>query len=257
MINLRTPDEIKRLFEAAQIVAEVHEGLRDLVKPGISTLELDQIAEDLILKRGAKPSFKGYNGFPFTSCMSLNEQIVHGFPSKKTILKVGDLISIDLGAVYKGWHGDAARSYVAGDIAGEAADLVRATHESLWKAIEVMVPGNHLGDIGHAVQSHVEPLGYSVVRDFVGHGIGRKLHEEPQVPNYGIPGRGVKLRPGMVLAVEPMINAGSYEVKILKDGWTAVTFDGKLSAHWEHDVAITENGPKVLSLLENNSAKQI
>ncbi len=249
MISLRTPDEINRLFEAAQIVAEVHEGLKNLVNPGISTFELDRIAEDLILKRGARPSFKGYNGFPFASCMSLNEQIVHGFPSKKTILKVGDLISIDLGAIYKGWHGDAARSYVVGDVEGEAASLVKATHESLWKAIEVMFPGNHLGDIGHAVQSHVEPLGYSVVRDFVGHGIGRKLHEEPQVPNYGIPGRGVKLRPGMVLAVEPMINAGSYEIKILKDGWTAVTIDGKLSAHWEHDIAITENGPKVLSLL--------
>ncbi len=246
MIHLKSHDEIERLFEVGQIVGEVHDRIGKMVERGISTAELDAKAENMIRKRGAKPAFKGYSGYPATACISINEEVVHGIPSKKRRLKEGDLVSIDLGAILKGWYGDAARSYVVGENP-IALDLERATHQSLWNAIEVMVPGAYLGDIGHAVQSYVEPLGYSVVRDFVGHGIGRALHEEPQIPNYGIPRRGVKLRAGMVLAVEPMINLGSYEINILKDGWTAVTNDGKLSAHWEHSIAVTEGGPRVLT----------
>ncbi len=247
MIHLKSPDEIERVFEAGQIVAGVHEALGKMVEPGVTTAELDAFAEDYIRKHKATPSFKGYNGYPASVCISINEEIVHGIPSPKRKIKDGDLVSLDVGATLNGWIGDAARSHVAGSASETAKRLNEATKESLARAIAVMLPGNRLGDIGHAVQSYVEPFGFSVVRQFVGHGVGRKLHEDPQVPNYGLPGTGIRLKEGMVLAVEPMINEGVYDLRILDDGWTAVTADGKLSAHWEHSIAITKDGPRILT----------
>jgi len=247
MIHLKSPDEIERLFEAGQLVKQVHDELEKLVAPGISTAELDAFAEALILKNKAQPAFKGYHGYPATLCVSINHEVVHGIPSPKRKIKDGDLVSIDLGVIIGGWFGDAARTHLAGNASADMKKLSDATRDSLMKAVTVMLPGNRLGDIGHAVQSTVEPLGYSVVRDFVGHGIGRAMHEDPQIPNYGQPGTGIRLKEGMVLAVEPMVNAGTWEVKVLRDGWTVVTRDQKPSAHWEHTVAITKDGPRVLT----------
>lgn len=233
---------------AGKMVAEILALLADKVKPGITTSELDQLAERECLSRKAKPAFKGYGGFPFSICASPNEKVVHGFPDREPLVE-GDILSVDFGVVYDGYYGDSAVTLPVGKIADVTQRLLQATEQSLQQAIAACQDGSRLGDVSHAVQSWVEPLGYSVVREFVGHGIGSKLHESPQVPNFGPAGQGPRLKPGMVLAIEPMINAGAPGVKILKDGWTAVTIDGQLSAHFEHTVAITENGPEVLTRL--------
>jgi methionyl aminopeptidase len=215
---------------------------------GVSTGELDRIAEDRTRAMGARPAFKGYLGYPASVCISVNDEVVHGIPSPARVLRAGDVVGLDFGAVLEGFFGDAAETVIVGKGVPEAERLVAATREALARAIAAVTPGGRIGDIGAAVQGHVEPLGYSVVREFVGHGIGRKLHEPPQVPNYGTGGTGPRLRPGMVLAIEPMVNAGGPEVRTLDDGWTAVTADGSLSAHFEHTVAVTETGPMVLTL---------
>ena len=247
MIFLKSPWEIEKMRRSNAIVAEVLARLREAIKPGITTLELDRLAEHLCRRKGAKPAFKGYRGYPFSLCVSVNEEVVHGFPSKKRVLKEGDIVSLDFGVLYDGYYGDAAITVPVGEISERAKRLLRVTEEALYKGIEQAVIGKRLGDISSAIQRYVEAHGYSVVRQFVGHGIGRALHEDPQVPNFGKPGRGIKLKEGMVLAIEPMVNEGTYEVEILADGWTAVTKDRKLSAHFEHTVAITKNGPEILS----------
>ena len=247
MIHLKSRDDIERIFEAGQIVAEVHDELARRIEPGVSTAELDAFAEDLIRRRKAEPAFKGYRGFPATLCTSVNEVVVHGIPNRRQKLREGDIIGIDLGVLLNGWYGDAARTHQVGRVSETAETLNRETRASLCKAIEILVEGNHLGDIGHAVQSHVGAFGFSVVRQFVGHGVGRALHEDPQVPNYGSPGSGIRLKEGMVLAIEPMINEGTEEVEVLKDGWTVVTADCKLSAHWENTIAMTADGPRILT----------
>jgi methionyl aminopeptidase len=248
-VELKTKDEIAVMRDAGRIVCEILDALEKAVAPGISTFELDQLAEDLIYKKGAKPAFKGYRGFPACLCASINHEVVHGIPSKKRKLAQGDLMKLDFGVVYKGYYGDSARTVPVGEVTAEALALLDATRESLWKGIEAMVPTNRIGDVGNAVQRHVEAKGFAVVRDFVGHGIGKQLHEQPQVPNYGQPGTGMRLRPGMVLALEPMVNAGTHKVQVLDDDWTAVTVDRKLSAHFEHTIVVTESGPEVLTKL--------
>jgi methionyl aminopeptidase len=246
-IQLKTPAQIAKLREANLIVADVLDVLEAAAKPGVSTWELNEIADRRLKQLKAESAFLGYHGYPAVLCTSVNQVVVHGIPRKDVVLKEGDLLSVDFGAFKDGWCGDSARTLPIGAISAEARRLVDATRESLERAIAVCLPGQRLGDIGHAVQSTVEPLGFGVVRQFVGHGIGRKMHEEPHVPNYGVKGRGLRLSVGLVVAIEPMINAGSAEVFTEEDGWTAVTKDGSLSAHFEHSVAITENGPFVLS----------
>ncbi|QAT84509.1 methionine aminopeptidase [Corallococcus coralloides] len=246
-VELKSPDEIALMRDAGRIVCEILDELEKAVAPGVSTWELDALAEQLIAKKGARSAFKGYHGFPGVLCASVNQEVVHGIPDRKRRLVAGDLMKLDFGVVYRGFFGDSARTVPVGKVTPEAQALVDATRQSLEKAIQVMQPGNRIGDIGHAVQSHVEARGFSVVRDFTGHGIGRKLHEPPQVPNYGQAGAGMKLRPGMVLAVEPMVNQGTPDVEVLEDEWTAVTVDGKLSAHFEHTILISERGPEVLT----------
>lgn len=248
MIVLKSPEEIAKMRESNAIVAEILEGLRDLVKPGISTLELDKFAEETARSRGALPAFKGYGGYPFSLCASVNSEVVHGFPSERN-LEEGDIASLDFGVNYKGYFGDAAITLAVGKISKKAARLLKVTEESLYRAIAKAKNGNRLGDISHAVQEYVEGAGFSVVRDYVGHGIGKNLHEDPAVPNFGSPGRGIVLKAGMVIAIEPMINEGGYEVRVKEDGWTVITKDGGLSAHFEHTVAITEKGPEILSKL--------
>lgn len=248
MIILKSPYEIERMKVPCQIVAETLELLRQKIRPGITTSALDQIAERQAAKSNAKPAFKGYSGYPFSLCCSVNDQVVHGFPTTEE-LRPGDILSIDFGAVYDGFYGDAAITVAVGSVSTEAQTLIKVTEEALYKGIEKATATNNLSDISAAVQSHAEVSGFSVVREFVGHGIGRSLHESPQVPNFGKPGRGVKLKPGMVLAIEPMINQKGPGVKVLSDGWTAVTLDGGLSAHFEHTVAITENGPQILTVV--------
>lgn len=243
---LKSRDEIDIMRASCLIVAEVLDVLRNSVKPGITTLDLERIAEEETKKRDAKPAFKGYRGYPFCLCTSLNSEVVHGMPSKKA-LKSGDILSIDFGVRYNGFYGDSAITVPVGEVSGDALRLIEVTKASLDAAIEQVVAGNRLTDVSSAVQRLVESHGFSVVREFVGHGIGRELHEPPQVPNFGLPGRGIKLKPGMVLAIEPMINMGGSAVKVLDDGWTAVTVDGSLSAHFEHTVAVTPDGPYVLS----------
>jgi methionyl aminopeptidase len=246
-VEIKSRDEIALMRDAGRIVCEILDELQKSVAPGISTWELDRLAESLIYKKGAKPAFKGYLGFPCCLCASVNYEVVHGIPSKKRKLEHGDLIKLDFGVVFKGYYGDSARSIPVGTVSDEAKALIEATRESLEKGIGAVVGGNRIGDIGHAVQSVVEPRGFSVVRDFVGHGIGKKLHEQPQIPNFGEPGTGMKLREGMVLAIEPMVNAGTFQVEMLDDEWTAVTLDRRLSAHFEHTVVVTNNGPEVLT----------
>ena len=246
-IQLKTPAQIAKLREANLIVADVLDALEAAAKPGMSTWELNEIADKRMKQLKGESAFLGYHGYPAVLCTSVNEVVVHGIPRKDVILKEGDLLSVDFGAYKDGWCGDSARTLPIGKVSDEARRLMDATRESLERAIAACVPGQRLGDIGHAVQSTVEPLGYGVVRQFVGHGIGRKMHVEPHVPNYGVAGRGLRLSVGLVVAIEPMINAGSAEVFTEEDGWTAVTKDGSLSAHFEHSVAITENGPFVLS----------
>lgn len=246
MIELKSPAQIERMRRAGKIVAETLDLMRKTVRPGVTTGELDRLAEEYIRKCGAVPAFKGYNGFPATLCASVNEQVVHGFPGLRT-LQSGDIISIDCGAVIDGYVGDAAITLPVGEISEDLQKLLKVTEESLMFGIAQAIKGNRLYDVSHAVQTHVEANGFSVVRDYVGHGIGREMHEDPQIPNYGKPGRGPRLEIGMVLAIEPMVNLGTYEVKTLSDHWTVVTKDGKASAHFEHTVAITENGPEILT----------
>jgi methionyl aminopeptidase len=246
-IRLKSAAEIAKLREANLIVADVLDLLEDAAKPGMTTWELNDLAANRLRQLKAQPAFLGYHGYPAVLCTSVNDVVVHGIPRKDVVLKEGDLLSIDFGAFKDGWCGDSARTVPMGKVSEKADALMKATKESLDRAIAQCVPGNRLGDIGWAVQSHVEPLGYSVVRQFVGHGIGEKMHEEPHVPNYGESGKGRRLAAGLVVAIEPMVNAGTPEVVIKDDGWTAVTKDGSLSAHFEHSVAITEDGPFVLS----------
>ena len=246
-IRLKSVAEIAKLREANLIVNDVLDLLESSAKPGMSTWELNEIAANRLRHLKAESAFLGYHGYPAVLCTSVNEVVVHGIPRKDVVLKDGDLLSIDFGAFKDGWCGDSARTVPMGKVSNEAAALIAATRESLELAIQKCVPGNRLGDIGWAVQSHVEPKGYSVVRQFVGHGIGRDMHEEPHVPNYGEAGKGKRLSAGLVVAIEPMVNAGTQDVVIKEDGWTAVTRDGSLSAHFEHSVAITDDGPIVLS----------
>ncbi|MBS1959835.1 MAG: type I methionyl aminopeptidase [Bdellovibrionales bacterium] len=247
MVQLKSKSEVEQMRKAGAIVGQILHELKDLAKPGASTSDLDLYAFTRTKELGAKPAFKGYNGFPATLCVSLNEEVVHGIPSKKRILKDGDIVSCDFGVILNGWYGDSAKTYPVGKVAADTMKLVETTEKSLQLGIEECKPGHHLFDIGAAIQNYVEQFGYSVVREFVGHGIGRSLHEDPQVPNFGIKGKGIILKPGMVLAIEPMINAGKPEVKVLADGWTAITVDKAWSAHFEHTVAITETGNEILT----------
>ncbi len=247
MIVLKSPREIELMRQGGRILAGVVEMLGELVRPGLSTLEIDEEVEAFITRRGARPAFKGYRGFPATVCVSINEEIVHGITSAHRRLKEGDIVGLDLGCIVEGYYADCAVTVPIGEVPPAVQKLLDVTRESLELALAECRPGRRLGDVSHTVQRHVEAHGLSVVRAFVGHGIGRALHEDPQVPNFGEPGRGPVLRPGMVLAIEPMVTMGSWEVKILDDGWTAVTQDGSLAAHFEHTVAVTENGPDVLT----------
>lgn len=250
MIILKTADEIEIMARASKVVAETIQALKREVRPGITTEDLDRMAEEFIRSRGGIPAFKGYRSYPKTLCASVNEQVVHGIPSKQRVLKDGDIIGLDLGAIVEGFYGDSAVTVPVGKVPPKVAELLRVTEEALYKGIEQAVVGNRLSDISHAVQRHAEAAGFSVVTDFVGHGIGRQLHEEPQVPNYGRPGQGPRLQVGMVLAIEPMVNMGHSAVRILDDQWTAVTKDGSLSAHFEHTIAIQPEGPaRILSRL--------
>jgi len=246
MVILKSKDEIEKIRSASRVVALVLSELKTQVKPGRTTAELDQLAERMILKLGAKPAFKGYRGFPATLCTSVNNEVVHGIPSQR-VLKEGDIIGLDLGAIVDGYYGDAAITVSVGPIPAETERLIRVTRESLYLGIQQVEAGKRISDISHAIQEHVEEAGFSVVTDFVGHGIGRNLHEDPQIPNFGKPGEGLRLRQGMTLAIEPMVNIGSGAVKILEDNWTAVTQDGTLSAHFEHTVLVGEGGPEILT----------
>lgn len=247
MIYLKSERELKLMRKAGAIVAQILDEMTKMAAPGMSTGELDRYAEGRIKDLGATPAFKGYHGFPACVCISVNHEVVHGIPSTKRILKDGDIVGLDFGVSYEGWYGDSARTIAIGKVSPSAQKLMEVTQESLRLGIEQCIEGNRVFDIGHAVQNYVEKFGYGVVREFVGHGIGRALHEDPQVPNFGPKGKGPVLKVGMVIAIEPMVNAGSHEVKVLGDGWTAVTVDRSLSAHFEHTVAITPNGPEVLT----------
>ena len=249
MIVLRTAKEIDMMRKACQISAEALQLAGESVKPGITTYEIDQIAYRYIKKQGAEPNFLNYNGFPATACISINDEVIHGIPSKKRVLKEGDIVSIDLGAKVNGYNGDNAATFACGVISDEAKRLCDTTRESLYLGIEQAVAGNRIGDIAFAIQSYCEERGFSVVREYTGHGVGTHLHEDPSVPNYGTAGRGQRLLPGMTIAIEPMINAGSKAVKCLPDGWTVKTLDGKLSAHFEHTIAITKGEPIILTKL--------
>lgn len=248
MIIAKSKREIDKMRAAGRLVGLVLQELRAMVKPGVSTLDVDRAAERMIRDGGALPTFKGYHGFPYSICASVNEQVVHGFPSDYQ-LKAGDIFSIDVGVTLEGFVGDTATTVPVGAVSPELLELIRVTEECLARAVEQCRAGLHLGDIGWAVQEHAESHGYSVVREYVGHGIGRKMHEDPQIPNYGKPGKGPKIRNGYVFAVEPMINLGTHQTKVLADGWTVVTLDGRPSAHTEHTIAITEEGPEVLTLV--------
>jgi len=250
VIICRTAAELEKMRAAGRLVGQVLTELSAKVAPGVTTADLDEIAEGLIVDAGAIPAFKGYHGYPATICASVNEEVIHGIPSGKRVLEAGDVISIDVGASLAGYFGDSAVTLPVGPVSEEAARLLRVTDESLYKAIETVKPGGRISDIGHAVQKHVEAHGFSVVREFVGHGIGQAMHEDPQIPNHGDPGRGPRLAEGMVLAIEPMVNAGKPAVKVLSDGWTAVTRDRSLSAHFEHTVAVTADGPWILTARE-------
>jgi len=249
MIVLKTAEDIKKLEKSAKIVAEVLLKLKEIAKPGVETMEFDLLARKISKELGARPAFLGYRGFPASVCISINDEVVHGIPSKGRFLKEGDIVSIDFGAEYEGFYGDATITAGVGNISAKAKRLIEITEKALYKGIEKAAAGNKLGDISSAIQQYVESNNFSVVRDFVGHGIGRELHEEPLVPNYGKKGTGPDLRPGMILAIEPMVNEKGYEIEILENEWTVVTKDKGLSAHFEHDVAITENGPVILSKL--------
>ncbi|HXU91352.1 MAG TPA: type I methionyl aminopeptidase [Methylomirabilota bacterium] len=247
MIELKSTREVALMRAGGHILADVVNHLREAVRPGLSTLEIDEDVEAFIRARGALPAFKGYRGFPATVCISINEEVVHGIPSAHRRIKDGDIVGLDLGCIVEGYYADCAFTLAIGDVPPKVQQLLDVTRESLEAAIAECRAGRRLSDVSHAVQAHVERHGFSVVRAFVGHGIGRALHEDPQIPNFGDPGRGPQLRPGMVLAIEPMVTMGSWEVKVLDDGWTAVTRDGSLAAHFEHTIAVTEDGPEVLT----------
>jgi methionyl aminopeptidase len=256
MVTLKSPREIEKIRYCNQLVAEVLAVLKETVTPGIDTMTLDRLSEEMALKNKAKPAFKGYRGFPYSICASVNEQVVHGFPSKRP-LQEGDILSVDFGIHRDGYYGDAAITIAVGHIAEATQELLDVTRESLYLGIAQATEGHRLSDISHAIQQHVEAAGFSVVRKFVGHGIGRELHEEPQIPNYGKPGVGIRLKPGMVFAIEPMVNMGGYDVETMEDGWTTVTVDGSLSAHFEHSIAITAEGPVILSTLDTMEKSRV
>lgn len=248
-ILIKNAHEIELMRQAGKIVAMTHQLLEERIQVGMTTYELNKIAEDYIKSCNAVPSFKGYNGYPASICVSINDEVVHGIPSKRRKIEEGNLVSIDIGAIYKGYHGDAARTHAIGRISEQAARLIKITKESFFEGIKFAIPGCHLYQISDAIQKHVEKNGYSVVRDLVGHGIGKNLHEEPQIPNYKPNGRGPKLQNGMVLAIEPMVNLGRYEVRILEDDWTVTTLDHSLSAHYENTVLITDRGNELLTVV--------
>ena len=247
MILLKSPRELALMRRAGQVLAEVTERLTAWVGPGLSTQEIDEDVENFIRARGAAPAFKGYRGFPATICVSINDEVVHGIPSPRRRIKEGDIVGLDLGCIVEGYYADCALTLAVGEVAPRVRELLDVTRDSLARAVAACWPGRRLSDVSHAVQQHVEAHGFAVVRQFVGHGIGRDLHEDPQVPNFGEPGRGPQLKPGMVLAIEPMVTMGSWEVRVLEDRWTAVTVDGSLAAHFEHTVAVTEDGPEILT----------
>lgn len=249
MIVLKTGRELKIMKEACSISAGALEVAGKAVEPGVTTAEIDRLVEEYIRRRGGEPNFKNYEGYPATACISINNEVIHGIPSEKRKLRAGDIVSIDLGAKFDGYHGDNAATFACGDVSPEAKRLMDTTRESLYEGIRAACAGGRIGDIGHAVQSYVEARGYSVVRQFVGHGVGTHLHEAPEVPNFGIPGRGIRLMPGMTIAIEPMVNAGGYDVKVQPDGWTVLTKDGSLSAHFEHTIVITADGPKIMTVV--------
>jgi methionyl aminopeptidase len=255
MIIGKSRKELEKMHRAGQLVGRVLQELRRMVEPGITTLEVDRAAEQMIRDAGALPTFKGYHGYPFSICASVNEQIVHGFPSNYK-LKEGDIFSIDVGATLEGFVGDTATTVPVGQVDEGLSQLIRVAEECLERAINQCYQGNHLGDIGYAVQSHAEEHGYSIVRDYVGHGIGRRMHEDPQIPNYGSPGKGAKIKNGYVFAIEPMVNIGTHLTRVLSDGWTVVTVDGQPSAHVEHTIAITEEGPQVFTRVAESEAKE-
>jgi methionyl aminopeptidase len=248
VITRKNRDQIALMRRAGKVVAEMHEKCIEVAKPGATTLDVDRVAREVIDRRGARSNFLGYHGFPAVVCTSPNDVIVHGIPSDTVVLRDGDILSIDCGAIIEGWHADAAVTVPIGVVDAESQRLIDVTRESLWAAIEQVVEGRRLGDIGAAVEGRAEAAGFTVVREYVGHGIGTAMHEEPQVPNYGPAGRGLKLKEGIVLAIEPMVNAGGPETEVLGDGWTVVTRDGRRSAHFEHTIAVTEHGPEVLTL---------
>lgn len=247
MIVLKTGRELKIMREACRISAGALKIAGDAVEPGVTTAEIDAIAEKYILSQGAVPNFKNYQGYPATACISINNEVIHGIPDKRRVIHAGDIVSIDLGAKFEGYNGDNAATFACGEISEQAKRLIDTTRESLYKGIEAAVVGGRIGDIGHAVQRYVEERGFSVVREFVGHGVGAELHEAPEVPNFGTAGRGIRLMPGMTIAIEPMVNYGREKVKVMPDGWTVLTVDGSLSAHFEHTIAITPEGPQILT----------
>ena len=249
MVVLKTGRELACMREACRISAGALDLIGKAVEPGVTTAELDRLAEEFIRAKGAVPNFKNYNGYPATACISINHEVIHGIPKKNKVLKAGDIVSVDLGAKFGSYHGDNAATFAVGDITPQAKRLIDTTRESLYEGIKMARAGGRIGDISHAVQRYVEARGYSVVRDFVGHGIGTNLHEAPEVPNFGNPGRGIRLLPGMTIAIEPMVNAGKPDVKVMPDGWTVLTKDGSLSAHFEHTVAITPEGPLIMTKL--------
>jgi methionyl aminopeptidase len=249
VITKKRPEDFEKMLVAGQCVAAMHQAVREAAVPGITTRELDAIAAEVVRERGCRASFLGYHGFPATICTSPNSAIVHGIPDAYT-LRTGDIISIDAGAIWEGWHGDAAFTMAIGDVPDEIQQLLDVTEEALWNGLRLARDGSRLGDVGHAIESTAEPYGYGVVREYIGHGIGRQMHEAPNVPNYGTPGKGLKLKTGMAIAIEPMFNLGTAETAVLDDGWTVVTADGMPSAHFEHTVLITEQGPVVSTLLE-------
>lgn len=247
MIVLKTERELSVMREACKISAQALQLVGNAVEPGVTTAELDTLAEKFIRSCGAVPNFKNYEGYPATACISINNEVIHGIPTSKRKICAGDIVSVDLGAKFKGYHGDNAATFACGDVSAEAKRLMDVTKESLYEGISAARPGSRIGDIGFAVQQYVEKRGFSVVRDFVGHGIGTEMHEPPEVPNFGTPGRGIRLLPGMTIAIEPMVNAGKYGVSVQPDGWTVLTKDGSLSAHFEHTVLITKDGPKIMT----------
>lgn len=247
MIILKNKSEIALMRISGSLTADALKLMEEMIRPGISTMDLDRAAYEFITKHGAVPSFKGYGGFPGSICASVNDVVIHGIPSEKTVLKEGDIISVDLGVQKNGWHGDAARTFPVGKVSEEAQKLIEVTEGSFFEGLKKVAAGSKLTDVSHAIESFTDRYGYSQVRDFVGHGVGKSLHEMPNVPNYGAPGRGPRLMEGMVIAIEPMVNMGGYEVYVLPDGWTVKTRDGSLSAHYENTVAVTENGPELLT----------